>query len=357
MRPRPFLSGTASLAAAVLLFSSCDALSDGQQGRLTFHFAGYPATKSAIPDTSNFLLKISDSEGRIIYNGVYSQSPEAILVRPGAYTVTAISEEFSVPQFSCPVYGDSQCVVVPPGGTQDVRLECSQINAGIRLEIKPNFLTSYPDGVLMIQGESGRLVYGYTEKRIAYFPPGEVSLVLDEDGKQETLIRRTLREREILSLGVSAPGKSEQVAEGGRVGIAVDTSRIWTNEEYTIGGVDAGRGSSPETALDIASARQAGELKGVWVQGHIVGVFKTATQAFFDAPFPSSTNLVIASRASVTSTSTAMSVELKKGALRDALNLESNPELHGRKVLLKGDLVSAYFGIPGLKNVSDFELR
>jgi hypothetical protein len=49
-------------------------------------------------------------------------------------------------------------------------------------------------------------------------------------------------------------------------------------------------------------------------------------------------------------------VELKKGAARDALNLVDNPQVLGHTVWLKGDLVESYYGIPGLKNVTEFAL-
>ena len=50
-----------------------------------------------------------------------------------------------------------------------------------------------------------------------------------------------------------------------------------------------------------------------------------------------------------------MSVELSKAAVRSALNLVDNPQNLGRKVFLKG-LVTQYYGLAGLKNVSDFSL-
>ena len=50
-------------------------------------------------------------------------------------------------------------------------------------------------------------------------------------------------------------------------------------------------------------------------------------------------------------------MELKKGQLRDALNLVDNPGLKGRKVFLKGDLVELYYGTAGLKNVSEFAVE
>ena len=43
--------------------------------------------------------------------------------------------------------------------------------------------------------------------------------------------------------------------------------------------------------------------------------------------------------------------------MREALNLASNPSNLGKKLYLKGDIVSAYYGIPGIKNISDYILK
>jgi hypothetical protein len=49
-------------------------------------------------------------------------------------------------------------------------------------------------------------------------------------------------------------------------------------------------------------------------------------------------------------------VQLPSGDLRDVLNLVDNPGLLGTKVYLKGDIVEAYYGIPGIKNISEYRL-
>jgi hypothetical protein len=48
---------------------------------------------------------------------------------------------------------------------------------------------------------------------------------------------------------------------------------------------------------------------------------------------------------------------LPAGNIREVLNVVDNPLNHGRKVLLKGNIVEAYYGMPGIKNITDFELR
>ena len=47
-----------------------------------------------------------------------------------------------------------------------------------------------------------------------------------------------------------------------------------------------------------------------------------------------------------------MSVKLPKGDVRAAINLVDHPEILGRKIYLKGDLIAAYYGIPGIENIT-----
>jgi hypothetical protein len=49
-------------------------------------------------------------------------------------------------------------------------------------------------------------------------------------------------------------------------------------------------------------------------------------------------------------------VQLQQGDIRDALNLVDNPELLGRQVFLKGNIVPSYYGLPGLQGLSEYAL-
>ncbi|WP_186579673.1 5'-nucleotidase C-terminal domain-containing protein [Aquibacillus kalidii] len=89
------------------------------------------------------------------------------------------------------------------------------------------------------------------------------------------------------------------------------------------------------------------------VKGYIVGTTESKTSFTHNAPFETSTNLAIADSASETDPSKLLPVQLPKGSVRDALNLQDNPDLLGKEVYLKGSL-EAYFTIPGLKNVSEY---
>ena len=364
-----------ALLPLVAVLGACDdfGLRSGGQGELRWIIAGNGAdTRAAsaeIPDTNDFILKVSDAKGKILYEGSYGDSPESLLVDAGSYTVAVHSLEFTTPGFSRPVYGDEQVVVVKAGATVTVRLNCTLENAGVRLQVAPDFLTSYPDGVLFLKSGETRLMYGYAEKRIAYFKPGPISLVLNDRGADEILLTRTLDARTILTLNISAPYGG--TAATSSITVAVDTAKIWNSESYVIGGGGSGSGSGSGssggdddsgTGLDSAySVAQAADHIGedeIWVFGYIVGGdLSSAGTTVKTSKFTKATHLAIAARSSVTTKASCIAVELPKGPIRDALNLVDHPDLVGSRVYLKGSLVTSYFGTTGLKAVSDYVLK
>ena len=365
-----------ALLPLVAVLGACDdfGLRSGGQGELRWIIGDSGSgTRAAaeIPDTNDFILKVSDAGGRILYEGAYGDSPESLLVDAGSYTVAVHSIEFTAPGFSRPVYGDEQVVVVKAGATVTVRLNCVLENAGVRLQVAPDFLTSYPDGVLFLKSGDTRLMYGYSEKRIAYFKPGPISLILNNRGADETLLTRTLDARTILTLSISAPHGG--TASASTITVAVDTAKVWNNESYVIGGGGSGSGpgsggnsggadDDPGADLDNAySVAQAGDHVGeddVWVFGYIVGGdLSTAGATVKTSKLTKSTHLAIAARSSVTAKASCVAVELPKGAIRDALNLVDHPDLIGSRVYLKGSIVASYFGTTGLKSVSDYVLK
>ena len=364
-----------ALLPLVAALGACDdfGLRSGGQGELRWIIgdsgSGTRASAAEIPDTNDFILKVSDAGGKILYEGAYGDSPESLLVDAGSYTVAVHSIEFTAPGFSRPVYGDEQVVVVKAGATVTVRLNCVLENAGVRLQVAPDFLTSYPDGVLFLKSGDTRLMYGYSEKRIAYFKPGPISLVLNDRGADEILLTRTLDARTILTLNISAPYGG--TAATSSITVAVDTAKIWNSESYVIGGGGSGSGSGSGssggdddsgTGLDSAySVAQAADHIGedeIWVFGYIVGGdLSSAGTTVKTAKFTKATHLAIAARSSVTTKASCIAVELPKGPIRDALNLVDHPDLVGTRVYLKGSLVTSYFGTTGLKAVSDYVLK
>lgn len=346
-----------------LLIVACDVIGpdDLGKGELRVSFAKDAVTRNIteIPDTGDFLLSITDSEGGTIYSGKYDACPEVLEVPSGNYTVKVLSHEFSKPAFSSPQFGDEQCVSVPAGGVAEVRLMCEQVNCGVRLKVSPDFLTEYPDGVLFLKSAEGKLMYGYSEKRYAYFLPGNISLILSDGGTDEVLMTRNLQARQMLSLKVEVAESAvpdEPETPSAKVSVAIDTTRNWLSDTCEIGGGDVA-GASADEAMTVAQARSSAGAEQVWVSGYIVGGDLSSSSASFSGPFSSRTNIVIGPKASTSNRASCLSVQLPAGDLREELNLVDNPSNHGRKVLLKGDLVDAYYGMPGIKNITDFKLR
>lgn len=348
-----------------LLAAACDVIGpdDLGKGELRVSFAQVQGmttrVPSEIPDTGDFILTITDSKGNEVYSGRYGACPEVMEVPSGNYNVKVVSHEFSKPAFASPQFGDEQCVSVPSGGVADVRLMCGQINSGVRLKISPDFLTEYPDGVLFLKSSEGKLMYSYSEKRAAYFLPGNVSLMLSRGNSDEVLMTRRMYPREMLVLKVNVAQNAPSVGTDGpsaSVSVAVDTTRNWVTETYEIGGGPTG-GSSSEEALTVAQARTSAGVEDVWVSGYIVGGDLTSTSASFASPFESRTNILIGPKSTTSARSSCLSVQLAAGDAREMLNLVDNPLNLGRKVLLKGNIVEAYYGMPGMKNITDFELR
>ena len=119
--------------------SACDYFSPmkGESAQLAVSFdrEGYLLTRagsSDLPDTNAFLLTVTSSKGKILYEGPYGEAPDPIVADPGSYTVEAVSVDFSAPAFSKPQYGDRQVLVLLEGEKVGAELHCTQLNAGVR---------------------------------------------------------------------------------------------------------------------------------------------------------------------------------------------------------------------------------
>ena len=347
------------IAALVLGLSACDFdlnKPDAETGgTIQIHFdrSAIPApTKGGleIPDTNDFILKILKSDGTTLYDGKFGAAPEKIFASAGSYTVSVMSCEFNEPLFACPQFGDEQLVMVSSGEDACVIMECTQTNAGIRLIIDPSFRTAYPQASIYLTSADGKLMYGYGEKRTAYFKPGTVNLTLAQEAGEQTLLSRTLEARQILNLSLSS---ADYACDAKGLFLQIDTSRIWIDDSYIDGGSNPGE--SPSTALSVSEAKTHIGQRAVWIYGYIVGDSTSSSKSEFTAPFSSSTNLLLAARSSVTDRDSCIAVELSKGDLRDLLNLKDNPSMLGRQVYLRGNLESSYYGLTGLKSVTAYQ--
>lgn len=360
------ISITLALAGLLGLCACNDLLekeSDSRKGEIRLRFSEDTALPSrsdigSIPDTNSFILSIQDASGKSIYEGSYGAAPTSFLTSAGSYSISVKSREFGEPLFNAPQYGDNQVVTVAAGKSVSVLLSCFQLNAGIKLIIDPVFPDDHPSSNLYLKGSDGKLMYSYTEKRTAYFNPGSISLILEEQGKSTTLFTRMVVSQQMLTVRINSAEASESPSSQERtpgMRIQLDTSRFWVSDTYEVGGNYKGNGI--ESAYNVGQAREMDGASEVWVYGYIVGGDLTTGKCSFEAPFNSKTNLVLASKSSCKDKELCLSVQLSKGDIRDALNLVDHPDLIGRQVFLKGDIVASYYGIPGLQGITEYELR
>ena len=345
-----------ALAALLLLaVTACDDFSlldaPGAKGTLRWALESAPSVKSAeaLPDTNDYILTVRDASGKTLYEGAWGDSPQALEVDEGNYTVGIVSIPFPEPAFDSPQYGDEQVVQVPAGQNVTVRLNCTLQNAGIRLKAGADFLQAYPDGILFVQQGGTRLKYLYREDRVAYVKPGLASVLLyhENQARYETLFSRLMEPREVLTVRIGASGSSG----GGKNSITVqtDTTKIWGTENFVIGG-------NTDTPISVADVPSHIGQEGVWVTGYIVGGdLTTAGKSVKTENITKNTHLALADRSSTTDKAACLAVELPQGKVRDALNLPDHPELIGRRVRLKGNLVEKYFGTVGMKGTADYE--
>lgn len=359
MKNLKLFSGALLLGAVLSALVSCDSLftkpGDGLGSIvLSFDDSVPMLTRAAqLPDVDDFNVNVSASDGKIVYDGKYSAMPEKLDIEAGNYTVSAVSRAFETPAYDAPQFGDSKVVSVKSGQVASVVLHCRQMNAGLLISADAAFKSSFPKGNITLRGPGGNLLWDYTESRTAYFRPGSVSLLLnDGNGKEECLCTRVLEAAKMLSLKLSA-SEDKILASGSGVVLMLDTLRNWTSDCIVVGGSNPG--ASSDNALSVTVARERIGEEKVWVQGYIVGVATSTSKMTTTPPFTKNTNMIIGLRSTTINPDYCMSVELPLGDIRDALNLVDNQSNRGKKVYIRGDIVAAYYGLPGLKNVSEFK--
>ncbi|MDR3327460.1 MAG: DUF6359 domain-containing protein [Prevotellaceae bacterium] len=137
---------------------------------------------------------------------------------------------------------------------------------------------------------------------------------------------------------------------------------ITTTQAFTLtvneNGANPGGDGTESSPYSVASAK-TNQSGSKWVTGYIVGYAWSGsnTEYYFSADTCTmTTNILIADVATETSGTNCLIVQLPAGALRTGLNLKDNAVILSKKVVLYGEL-TAYFGQPGLKNTSYYELE
>lgn len=305
-----------------------------------------------LPDTNEFILSIREKgSGEELFRGLYKERPEEILLDEGEYIFGVYSVEFEEPTFEKPQFGDEQSISVVPSGIS-VKFSCKQLNSGLRLDFDDTFTKLFPSSRIYITQNEWQLEYPYTEDRIAYFHSGKVDLHLATGESVRKLLTRTLESSDILTIRFSAD-LSDNV--GADFHIAVDTGRVWITEDYVYG--KERDGSARSRALLVSDLENMVGSEDVWVKGYVVGGDLSSSSAVYAPPFSSQTNFMISDRPSASSRDGCASVELKSGTIRDNLNLVSHPEILGKVVYLKGNIVESYFGLVGIKSLSEYSFN
>jgi len=100
--------------------------------------------------------------------------------------------------------------------------------------------------------------------------------------------------------------------------------------------------------------------KDVWVAGYIVGwadmsstYYINAETSQFTVPATLKTNILLAPDKDVKDYTRCIGIQLPSGTVRNALNLQDNPDNLGRKVSIKGN-IAKYSGVPGLRSASAY---
>ena len=113
---------------------------------------------------------------------------------------------------------------------------------------------------------------------------------------------------------------------------------------------------NPYTVTEVIALNNPG-TKSQWVKGYIIGVinYDNGSQLELGASSTVKTCLAIAASPSETDKANCVAVQLPNNSIRTALNLVDNPGNAGKEVSVCGDL-EKYFGIAGVKNLSDYVL-
>ncbi len=113
---------------------------------------------------------------------------------------------------------------------------------------------------------------------------------------------------------------------------------------------------NPEFGLTISEALSAPLETEADLHGYIVGTTSSGPNFKLTAPFTSSTNIALADMPNETVATKILPLQLPSGAIREVLNLKDNPDLLGKKIVVRGGTLQSYFGTTGLKSPKEYEI-
>lgn len=315
------------------------------------------AENPLLADTNSFVLTVAKSDGDTIYSGSYGGRPSPLSLDEGSYQLSISSTIFTTPQFEMACYSDQVTIVIKEDEEIKVPLLCRLSNAALKLKFTPTFKSRFHGYTTYIEDKEGGKAYSFDEERFLYLNPGQLLIKMKGASDNFLIDQRLITAGELLTLTLhsTSDGPPPDGEEGGHLvtGISIDTTAHWVSEEIFVG--ERRDGTSKKLALQIGELVSFIGHKEVWVEGYIVGTLTTGS-LINEAPFTVETNIALGPFATTEERALCAGITLPKGAIREALNLKDNPELLGGKVLLKGTVVEAYYGLVGVNSVSDFEL-
>lgn len=110
-----------------------------------------------------------------------------------------------------------------------------------------------------------------------------------------------------------------------------------------------------KSPFTVSEAQKNLGLKGVWIEGYIVGGFTGSKIGSFtqDPNVARKSNIAIANQQNETNANAIFPVELPAGKIRNSINIFDNPTNMGKKITIRGN-IERYFSVPGLKKPKDF---
>lgn len=343
--------------AAVIIDSSFVYYDSGQRKENDLYPEG--SIKGAL-DTNKYLLRITNSSGVDIYHGKYTERPSELYVRPGTYKVGIESREFYEPESLYPLFGQVQTVKCKKDSTVHISLKSSQLTGGMRFVFTKRFMEYFKGTGIYLKRDTIESKYRYTDSRYMFFREGKILVIYknkdghpsysppDRPGYTDTLLfYRKLQPEELVTITLDYD--LTKVQSGG-IEIKVDTARVRTTDYYNVGGI------APFGCQSILEAQKSiGDT--ITVFGYIVGGDATSTNFNRKKPFKSKTHILIASQTWQSLREKTLAVELPEtDKTRQLLNLVDHPELLKRPIVIRGRVVDAYFGHPGLKYVKFYML-
>ena len=63
-------------------------------------------------DTGSYILSITSSEGKTVFQGLWGSRPDKFELEPGSYAISMLSTPFKEPEYDCPQFGDTRSLTL-----------------------------------------------------------------------------------------------------------------------------------------------------------------------------------------------------------------------------------------------------